>query len=133
MEIGLGGRLDAVNLLDADVAVITPIGLDHQEYLGPDLESIGREKAGIIRPGQIVICGEAQPPHSVLAAAAEQGARVQRLGVDFRLQAQRRRRAFRDRRGGAGIAPAGLTRPAPVRQHGHRVGRRAGATAGGGS
>jgi dihydrofolate synthase/folylpolyglutamate synthase len=87
MEIGLGGRLDAVNLLDADVAVITPIGLDHQEYLGPDLESIGREKAGVIRPGQDVICGEAQPPDSVLAIAAAQGARVRRLGVEFRLHA----------------------------------------------
>jgi dihydrofolate synthase/folylpolyglutamate synthase len=86
MEIGLGGRLDAVNLLDADVAVITPIGLDHQEYLGPDLESIGREKAGIIRPGQDVICGEAHPPDSVLAIAAGQGARLQRLGIDFRAQ-----------------------------------------------
>jgi dihydrofolate synthase/folylpolyglutamate synthase len=85
MEIGLGGRLDAVNLLDADVAVITPIGLDHQEYLGPDLESIGREKAGVIRPGQNVICGEAQPPDSVLAIASAQGARMRRLGVDFRL------------------------------------------------
>jgi len=87
MEIGLGGRLDAVNLLDADVAVITPIGLDHQEYLGPDIESIGREKAGIIRRGQDVICGEAQPPASVLATAAEHGARLQRLGLDFRIRA----------------------------------------------
>lgn len=83
MEVGLGGRLDAVNLLDADVAVITPIGLDHQEYLGPDLESIGREKAGIIRPGQDVVCGEPQPPGSVLDAVAAQGARLQRLGVEF--------------------------------------------------
>lgn len=87
MEIGLGGRLDAVNLLDADVAVITPIGLDHQEYLGPDLESIGREKAGIIRPGQDVVCGEPQPPDSVLVAAAGNHARLQRLGVDFHVQA----------------------------------------------
>jgi len=87
MEVGLGGRLDAVNLLDADVAVITPIGLDHQEFLGPDLESIGREKAGIIRPGQDVVCGEAQPPDSVLHAAAGKGARLQRLGVDFFVRA----------------------------------------------
>jgi len=84
MEIGLGGRLDAVNLLDADVAVITPIGLDHQEYLGSDLESIGREKAGIIRPRQRLICGQPDPPASVLAIAAEQGARLQRRGVEFR-------------------------------------------------
>jgi len=84
MEIGLGGRLDAVNLLDADVAVITPIGLDHQEYLGNDLETIGREKAGVIRPGQLVVCGEPDPPASVRAIAAEQGAQLLRLGVDFR-------------------------------------------------
>jgi dihydrofolate synthase/folylpolyglutamate synthase len=83
LEVGLGGRLDAVNLVDADVAVITPIGLDHQEYLGDDLESIGREKAGIIRPGRPLVCGEARPPQSVLLRAAELGARLQRFGVDF--------------------------------------------------
>jgi len=87
MEIGLGGRLDAVNLLDADVAVITPIGLDHQEYLGNDLESIGREKAGVIRAGQWVVCGEPNPPASVLSMVAQQGARLLRLGVDFHVQA----------------------------------------------
>jgi dihydrofolate synthase/folylpolyglutamate synthase len=83
LEVGLGGRLDAVNLVAADVAVITPIGLDHQEYLGDDLDSIGREKAGIIRPGQPVICGEANPPRSVLEIAAQQGAELRRLGIDF--------------------------------------------------
>lgn len=88
LEIGLGGRLDAVNLLDADCAVITPIGLDHQEYLGSDLFSIGREKAGIIRAGRPVICGEEHPPDSVLHAAAALGAPVRRLGRDFRAQPQ---------------------------------------------
>jgi len=88
LEIGLGGRLDAVNLLDADCAVITPIGLDHQEYLGSDLQSIGREKAGIIRAGRPVVCGEENPPASVLHAAAALGAPVRRLGVDFRAAAQ---------------------------------------------
>jgi len=83
MEIGLGGRLDAVNLLDADVAVITPIGLDHQEYLGNDLDGIGREKAGVMRPRQRVVCGDPDPPASVLATAAEMEARLLRLGVDF--------------------------------------------------
>jgi dihydrofolate synthase/folylpolyglutamate synthase len=87
MEVGLGGRLDAVNLLDADIAVITPIGLDHQDYLGDDLESIGREKAGIIRPAQTVICGEEHPPVCVPAIAAERGAQLQRLGVEFRARA----------------------------------------------
>ena len=87
MEVGLGGRLDAVNLLDADVAVITPIGLDHQEYLGDDLESIGREKAGIIRPAQTVICGEQHPPASIPAIVAQQGANLRRLGVEFHARA----------------------------------------------
>jgi dihydrofolate synthase/folylpolyglutamate synthase len=86
MEIGLGGRLDAVNLLDADVAVITPIGLDHQEYLGADREAIGREKAGVIRRGRPVIIGDAEPPASVLAIASERGAPLRRLGTDFAAQ-----------------------------------------------
>ena len=84
LEIGLGGRLDAVNLLDADCAVITPIGLDHQEYLGSDLMAIGREKAGIIRAGRPVICGEQHPPDSVLQTAAALGAPVKRFGREFR-------------------------------------------------
>jgi dihydrofolate synthase/folylpolyglutamate synthase len=83
MEIGLGGRLDAVNLLDADVAVITPIGLDHQDFLGGDLESIGREKAGILRPGQFAVCGEPHPPASVLDRARKLGLTLTRQGVDF--------------------------------------------------
>lgn len=83
MEVGLGGRLDAVNLLDGDCSVITPIGLDHQEYLGPDLLSIGREKAGIIRRGRPVICGETSPPASVLEIAADLDAPVKRLGREF--------------------------------------------------
>jgi dihydrofolate synthase/folylpolyglutamate synthase len=85
LEVGLGGRLDAVNLLDADCAVITPIGLDHQEYLGPDRESIGREKAGIMRPGQAVVCGDPDPPRSVLAAARDLGTQFWRLGLDYSL------------------------------------------------
>jgi dihydrofolate synthase/folylpolyglutamate synthase len=87
MEIGLGGRLDAVNLVDADCAVITAIGLDHQDYLGPDLLSIGREKAGIIRPRIPVICGEANPPASVMEIAASLAAPVKRFGREFRATA----------------------------------------------
>ena len=86
MEVGLGGRLDAVNLLDADCAVITPIGLDHQDYLGDDLLSIGREKAGIIRPGRPVICGEADPPASIIETALANTAPLKRLGVDFTIR-----------------------------------------------
>lgn len=87
LEVGLGGRLDAVNILDTDCAVITPIGLDHQDYLGHDLDSIGREKAGIIRAGKPVICGEPDPPQSLLKIARQAGAPVQRLGREFNVTA----------------------------------------------
>lgn len=87
LEVGLGGRLDTVNLVDADVAVITPIGLDHQAFLGNDRETIGREKAGILRVGQQCVCAEREPPESVLAQANALGCRVQRLGEDFELAA----------------------------------------------
>ncbi len=83
MEIGLGGRLDAVNILDTDCAVITNVGLDHQEYLGDDRESIGREKAGIIRRNVPLVCGELDPPVSVMAEAAHLQAPVFRLGRNF--------------------------------------------------
>lgn len=95
MEVGLGGRLDAVNLLDADCAVITPIGLDHQAYLGDNRESIGREKAGIIRPGRPVISGEASPPDSIIDYALSQAAPLQRMGVDFFIERQNGHACFR--------------------------------------
>jgi dihydrofolate synthase/folylpolyglutamate synthase len=84
LEVGLGGRLDAVNLLDADCAVITPIGVDHQEYLGDNRELIGREKAGIARPGRPLVCGDRNPPVSVIEHAAKTGAELLRLGKDYR-------------------------------------------------
>jgi dihydrofolate synthase/folylpolyglutamate synthase len=71
LEVGLGGRLDAVNILDADCAVLTSIGIDHVDYLGPDRESIGREKAGIFRAGRPAVIAEPDPPASVLAAPGE--------------------------------------------------------------
>jgi dihydrofolate synthase/folylpolyglutamate synthase len=74
LEVGMGGRLDAVNLFDTDVALITPIGLDHTAWLGDNRELIGREKAGIMRLGKPVVCSEADPPHSVTAHADSQGA-----------------------------------------------------------
>ena len=83
MEVGLGGRLDAVNILDTDCALITAIGLDHQEYLGEDRESIGREKAGIIRRNTPLVCGEAHPPSSIVTAATEVQAPLWRLGREF--------------------------------------------------
>lgn len=94
MEVGLGGRLDAVNLLDADCAVITPIALDHQDYLGDDLLSIGREKAGIIRPGCPVVCGQADPPASIIETALAQSAPLKRLGMDFSIKPENGRARF---------------------------------------
>ena len=86
LEVGLGGRLDTVNLVDADCVVITPIGLDHQDYLGSDLDSIAAEKAGVIRAGKPVVCTEAEPPTPVTAAAARLHAPVFRRGEAFDLK-----------------------------------------------
>ena len=83
MEVGIGGRLDAVNLFDADVAVVTPIAIDHVRWLGPDRESIGREKAGIFRPGRPAVIADRDPPGSLAAAAERIGAPCLRLGRDF--------------------------------------------------
>ena len=83
LEVGLGGRLDAVNILDADCAVITSIDLDHTELLGFDRETIGREKAGIMRSGKPVVVSDPVPPQSVLDHAAEVGADLWRFGKDF--------------------------------------------------
>jgi dihydrofolate synthase/folylpolyglutamate synthase len=83
LEVGLGGRLDAVNVFDADCAVITSIDVDHTEFLGPDRESIGREKAGIVRAGRPVVVSDPLPPQSVIDHARALGADVRRVGVDF--------------------------------------------------
>jgi dihydrofolate synthase/folylpolyglutamate synthase len=83
LEVGLGGRLDAVNTIDADVAAVVSIGLDHCDWLGPTLEDIGREKAGIFRPGRPAIFGARRMPWSVAEVATRVGARLRRLGLDF--------------------------------------------------
>ncbi len=83
LEVGLGGRLDAVNIVDADVAVITTVDIDHQEYLGEDRENIGLEKAGILRTGKPCILGEKDPPASVLRRAYELGAFAIRGHSDY--------------------------------------------------
>ena len=83
LEVGLGGRLDATNIVDADCAVITSIDIDHVEYLGPDRESIGREKAGIMRTGRPVVVSDPVPPQSVIDHAREIGADLWRFGQDF--------------------------------------------------
>ena len=83
LEVGLGGRLDAVNLVDADVAVLTSVDLDHIDYLGATREAIGREKAGVFRPGRPAICAEPDPPRSVVDHADAIGATLLRAGRDF--------------------------------------------------
>ena len=83
LEVGLGGRLDAVNLVDADVAVITTVDIDHTDWLGSDRESIGAEKAGIARPWKPLVLGEVDSPSSVLRHAYAIGANALRLGSDF--------------------------------------------------
>ncbi len=87
LEVGLGGRLDAVNVVDADAALITSIGLDHIEWLGPDRDSIGREKAGIMRRGRPAVCAEPDPPAGLLQAAAQCGADLSLAGRDFSFSA----------------------------------------------
>lgn len=84
LEVGLGGRLDAVNCVDADVALITAIDLDHENWLGPDRESIGREKAGIMRSRSPAVCSDPNPPASLLQHAAALGTRLHVAGRDYR-------------------------------------------------
>ena len=83
LEVGLGGRLDAVNVVDATVAVLTSVAIDHTDYLGSTREEIGREKAGIFRTGRAAICADSDPPASVVACAAEIGATLLRIGRDY--------------------------------------------------
>ncbi|PRY71879.1 bifunctional tetrahydrofolate synthase/dihydrofolate synthase [Halomonas ventosae] len=83
LEVGLGGRLDAVNVIDPDVAVITTVAQDHAAFLGTDLEGIGREKAGILRAGRPAVLGSTTLPASVRQVAGELGAEVHALGEAF--------------------------------------------------
>lgn len=83
LEVGLGGRLDAVNIIDADVAVITGIALDHTDWLGDNRELIGFEKAGVMRAGRPVVCADAFPPESIANHAKKTGAKLYLIGRDF--------------------------------------------------
>jgi len=83
LEVGLGGRLDAVNLVDADIAIVTTIDIDHVDWLGPDREAIGREKAGILRPGRAALIADPDPPRSLRDLAASGPEPVLRLGQEF--------------------------------------------------
>ncbi len=83
LEVGLGGRLDAVNVFDATCTVVTTVDFDHMDYLGPDRESIGREKAGIFRAGVPAVCGDEEPPATLTGHAASVGAPLFLIGRDY--------------------------------------------------
>ncbi|HIE40972.1 MAG TPA: bifunctional folylpolyglutamate synthase/dihydrofolate synthase [Thiomicrorhabdus sp.] len=86
LEVGLGGRLDAVNVIDADAALITAIGIDHIEWLGDDRSVIATEKAGIMRTGNLAVCSEGAPPESLLAYAKKHAVPLMQLNRDFALE-----------------------------------------------
>ncbi len=108
LEVGMGGRLDAVNVVEPTCAVITSIDLDHTEYLGPDRESIGREKAHIMRAGKPAIVSDPAAPGSVLAHAAAIGADLWLFGRDFNYSGDRQQWSW----SGRGRRVAGLAYPA---------------------
>ncbi len=108
LEVGLGGRLDATNIVDADCAVVTSVDLDHMDYLGPTREHIGYEKAHIYRRGRPAICSDPQPPESLLEVAHDLGADLWLLGRDFNYQGDRQQWAY----GGRKVRRAGLPHPA---------------------
>ena len=99
LEVGLGGRLDATNIVDADVAVITSIALDHTDWLGPDRESIGREKAGVFRAGKPAVVGEPDMPHTIAQVAAEKGAQLLQINRDWQWQKQENSWTLQDAHG----------------------------------
>jgi dihydrofolate synthase/folylpolyglutamate synthase len=97
LEVGMGGRLDAVNAVDADCALITSIALDHTEYLGDTRAAITIEKAGIMRAGRPVVVSDAEPPESLAAHAQAMGADLRQLGRDFNFQGDKQQWAWRGR------------------------------------
>jgi dihydrofolate synthase/folylpolyglutamate synthase len=108
LEVGLGGRLDAVNVIDADVAIVTTVAIDHVDYLGTTREDIGREKAGIFRAGAFAICADRNPPATLLAQARAIDARLLRIGIDYDFTAQEGQWSYR----GPGGTRHGLPIPA---------------------
>jgi len=94
MEVGLGGRLDAVNIIDPDVAIVTSVDLDHQDYLGDTREKIGFEKAGIFRSQRTAICGDPAPPQSLVEHANAIGADLWLFGRDFNYSGDRQQWSY---------------------------------------
>jgi dihydrofolate synthase / folylpolyglutamate synthase len=94
LEVGLGGRLDAVNIIDPDVAIVTSVDLDHQQYLGDTREKIGFEKAGIFRPQRAAICGDPSPPQSLVEHANAIGTDLWLFGRDFNYSGDRQQWSY---------------------------------------
>jgi dihydrofolate synthase/folylpolyglutamate synthase len=99
LEVGLGGRLDATNVYDADCAIVTSVALDHLAYLGPTRDHIGREKAAICRPGRPLICGDADPPAGLIDTCRAASAELRRIGCDFGFERQENQWRFWNRQG----------------------------------
>ena len=99
LEVGLGGRLDATNIVDADVSVLTSIALDHTDWLGPDRESIGREKAGIFRQGKPAVVGEPDMPVTISKVAQDKGAILLARGKEWSYSASSQSWQFQDIQG----------------------------------
>ena len=108
LEVGLGGRLDAVNIFDTDCAIITSIDLDHMAFLGNTREAIGFEKAGIMRPGKPAVVSDPQPPQSVLDHAVKVGADLWKFGTDFNFSGDKQQWGW----AGRGRRYSGLAYPA---------------------
>lgn len=114
LEVGLGGRLDAVNLVDADIALLTTVDLDHMDWLGPTREHIGREKAGVFRGGRPALIGEREPPVSVIQHAQQIGARLERRGLDFDVETDAEGLSYRDAQGALRLPYPRLSAPAQL-------------------
>lgn len=116
LEVGLGGRLDAVNVYDADCAIVTGIALDHMDWLGPTRETIGFEKAGIFRAGKPAICADPEPPQSLIERARAVTADLRLLGRDFGYFGDKTQWTFwardtPDQDGGGDVRRGGLANP----------------------
>ncbi len=113
LEVGLGGRLDAVNVFDADCAVVTTVDIDHVDFLGGDREAIGYEKAGIFRGGRPAVCADPAPPASLTQHAGAIGAQLLRIGVDFGITVQDRQWQYWGPRGRRNALPHPVLRGTP--------------------
>lgn len=136
LEVGLGGRLDAVNIVDADCAIVTGVALDHVEWLGPDREAIGAEKAGIFRSGRPAVCADRNPPASLLAQADAIGADLRLVGRDYEWRRKQSREAREGKWEGdtfwrfTGRSASWDTLPPPPMPGQHQIGNAAAALAG---